>query len=189
MAKNYPFDDSEYKPFYRRWLDKFISKIGGTNNPKNIDEKVSEHLLQYKKNIERYKLPEISQYKKNNPPNFDTPYHYNTSNPKPQKLPDFDFDLYLKGLFPDEPIFPPTQESMEIAEIAEDGFLGVTTARVVSDMLANAYSHLSKGDYESARKQLGYLKSLDLNRVLDGDDKAIESTKKAIITLEEELRV
>ncbi len=181
MAQNYPPEDYETKSFYRKWLDQIISKMGSTNNPEYLDEKILERILYDKKGIKKYKLPE------NNISKLKIPYNHKSYMPKGKKSPDFDFDLYLKGLLQDKPISPPMQESMELKEIAEDGFLEISTARVVSDMIANAYSHLSRGDYESAKKQLGYLKSLDLIRVLDGDDNAIESAKKAIIELEEEL--
>lgn len=85
----------------------------------------------------------------------------------------------------------PQAETFSAAEQAEELNSMLESMRlttdIVYDMMINAYSHLRKGDYETAGKQLRILKSVNLARALDGDEESQEVAIRAISDLEGKL--
>jgi len=77
--------------------------------------------------------------------------------------------------------FFPQRETLTPLERAEFAVSEQSTLDVVNDMIINVYSHLENGNYESARKQLSYLTSLDISRVLDGNKAAQERVEGIIL--------
>jgi len=104
-------------------------------------------------------------------------------------------DNYLTGLdnyltrMLEEPPFHEEISLKEEAEKIEDLYLEQTTEQVMCDMVANAYSHLSKGNSNSARRQLDYLKiyikKIDLKKA--SEEPEIQTIKRAIKDLEKRL--
>jgi len=82
----------------------------------------------------------------------------------------------------------PQLECLTPEEQAECSVSEYSAADVVDNMIINAYSLLTKGNYEPARTQLSYLRTLDLSRVLDGDKETQERAKRAIKDLRSRLK-
>ena len=78
----------------------------------------------------------------------------------------------------------PKAEMLSSKELAESFISEQSTTDIVEAMIINTYSHLRKEDYGNARKQLGILKSLDLDIIFEKDKQIIGRIGMAIADLE-----
>jgi len=63
-----------------------------------------------------------------------------------------------------------------------------STEDVVNDMIVNTYAHIRAEDYDSARKQLGILRAVDLYDAFHGDEALVGRVNDAISELEGKVR-